>query len=154
MLKKLILSSCSFIMVSSFAMSKQDSYQDHMKVMLILSAELASGLTPEEIEKKMLIDASEISKVTQQVNGRVESYTVQLSDGDILKAQHYLEGPLKGEFDCARLIKNKHCYPNMAELPVNKHYFHVLKEKYEESQLCQSKAGHYNDDRIFILPVD
>jgi len=171
MFKKLLILSYTMITVSAFAMLEKNSNRDHEKVMTGLDTELASGLTEEEIHKKMVIDASEISKITQLSNSKAEIYTAKLLDGDLLIAQHYLDGKLKGEFDCCRYIKSKHCYPHMPELPVNGNYFHLLKEKYEGSQKASAQQelfqrlnfllrgrihgdGHYNSDGIHISPID
>lgn len=105
---------------------------------------LASGLKPEEILKKKIIVAADISHVVRQDNGEVESYIAQLPDEDTLSAKYYREGTFKGQCFASRFLR-KGC---PVELLVNENYFYLLKEQYQKLHGCR------NDDEIFILPLD
>lgn len=98
-----------------------------------MSQAIAWNIGASQAQKLSELDLSEIEKVWLEEMGNCKGYSARLYNGDLITAELFVKGPLKGQYSCNRVAE----HPNNRRkitIPLANGVFEELRLLYEKSE--------------------
>lgn len=103
----------------------------------IESAALALETSEKEIKSRAVLNESEVQTVECVEGADIISYFALLENGDTVRANFFVEGPLKGRYHCARNISKRFL---ISSIPLNNNVYHRLAAIYKTTSMNRATA--------------